>query len=59
MGLEKLEGLCIKCKDPLLIDDRFSEKVRPFCPSCEKELNDRFKGSFGAGKKLIFPNKPE
>ena len=59
MGLKDLEGRCLKCKDPLLVDDIFGKKVRPFCPRCEKELNDKIGQSFGKkGKRLIFPNKP-
>ena len=59
------EGVCIKCRTPLMIDTMFAKEKRPFCTDCEKELNEKVMNAMKAGgkkvarKRLVFPpNKP-
>jgi len=64
--VKNLEGVCIRCKTPLLIvTESVTGRVRPFCPDCEKEMNEKVEGSMKRrgkktkNKRLIFPKSRE
>ena len=57
------EGICMMCKDPLLIDTiSIDGRLRPLCPKCEAMVNKKTKQSMEKrgkkirGKEMIFPS---
>jgi len=57
------EGVCLKCRAPLLIDTSLAKGMVFLCPECEKELNQNVAASMARrgkdtkNKRVIFPTK--